>query len=173
MKQCIALAALVCLMATGCAQMRGSKGCGEACHVATSRRAPRPLLTRDASRPSGRVFKNHGCGCEGCDQCSACSDGGCCLDGGCIGGGMCNACGECDGCRGGGPCQRMAERLAGGGCGPCGACGVGGLCPNNQSYPEQPMYNAGPPTGQVAYPYYTVRGPRDFLAKNPPNIGPY
>jgi hypothetical protein len=28
------------------------------------------------------------------------------------------------------------------------------------------------PIGAVAYPYYTVRGPRDFLAKNPPSIGP-
>jgi hypothetical protein len=31
----------------------------------------------------------------------------------------------------------------------------------------------GPPTAQVAYPYYTVRGPRDFLIDNPPSIGPY
>lgn len=31
---------------------------------------------------------------------------------------------------------------------------------------------AGPPTGAVAYPYYTTRGPRDFLAKRPPSIGP-
>jgi len=32
--------------------------------------------------------------------------------------------------------------------------------------------NPGPPTGAVAYPYYTVRGPRDFLVDNPPSIGP-
>ncbi|MCO8122358.1 hypothetical protein NHH03_11480 [Stieleria sp. TO1_6] len=31
--------------------------------------------------------------------------------------------------------------------------------------------NPGPPTGQVAYPYYTVRGPRDFLLNDPPSIG--
>jgi hypothetical protein len=31
---------------------------------------------------------------------------------------------------------------------------------------------AGPQTGAVAYPYYTTRGPRDFLAKNPGSIGP-
>ncbi len=31
---------------------------------------------------------------------------------------------------------------------------------------------SGPPTGAVAYPYYTNRGPRDFLANNPPSIGP-
>ncbi|MEM6365992.1 MAG: hypothetical protein AAF745_16305 [Planctomycetota bacterium] len=36
-----------------------------------------------------------------------------------------------------------------------------------QSQPFTP----GPPTGQVAYPYYTVRGPRDFLQSNPPSIG--
>ena len=29
----------------------------------------------------------------------------------------------------------------------------------------------GPTTAQVAYPYYTVRGPRDFLRDNPPSIG--
>jgi hypothetical protein len=29
----------------------------------------------------------------------------------------------------------------------------------------------GPPTAQVAYPYYTTRGPRDFLLDNPPTIG--
>lgn len=34
------------------------------------------------------------------------------------------------------------------------------------------MTQAGPPTGMVAYPYYTTRGPRDFLAKNPASIGP-
>jgi hypothetical protein len=30
----------------------------------------------------------------------------------------------------------------------------------------------GPPTGAVTYPYYTTRGPRDFLARNPRSIGP-
>lgn len=30
---------------------------------------------------------------------------------------------------------------------------------------------AGPPTGTVGYPYYTLRGPRDFLVNNPPSIG--
>jgi hypothetical protein len=32
--------------------------------------------------------------------------------------------------------------------------------------------SAGPPTGTITYPYYTTRGPRDFLANNPPSIGP-
>jgi hypothetical protein len=30
----------------------------------------------------------------------------------------------------------------------------------------------GPSTAQVAYPYYTTRGPRDFFVDNPPSIGP-
>jgi hypothetical protein len=35
-----------------------------------------------------------------------------------------------------------------------------------------PAYNPGPPTPAVTYPYYTVRGPRDFLMDNPPDLGP-
>ncbi|MEK6246612.1 MAG: hypothetical protein N2C12_00435 [Planctomycetales bacterium] len=31
---------------------------------------------------------------------------------------------------------------------------------------------SGPPTAQVTYPYYTVRGPRDFLLDDPQTIGP-
>ncbi len=34
------------------------------------------------------------------------------------------------------------------------------------------VIEAGPPTGAVAYPYYTTRGPRDFLVNDPPSIGP-
>lgn len=33
----------------------------------------------------------------------------------------------------------------------------------------QDLGNAG--AAQVAYPYYTTRGPRDFLLNNPPTIG--
>ena len=31
---------------------------------------------------------------------------------------------------------------------------------------------AGPPTGTITYPYYTLRGPRSFFAQNPRAIGP-
>ena len=31
---------------------------------------------------------------------------------------------------------------------------------------------SGPPMGTVSYPYYTVRGPRDFLRNDPPTTGP-
>jgi len=33
-------------------------------------------------------------------------------------------------------------------------------------------YAAGPASAAITYPYYTTRGPRDFLAKNPRGIGP-
>ena len=36
---------------------------------------------------------------------------------------------------------------------------------------ESQPFVAGPPTAQTAYPYYTIRGPRDFLVDNPPSIG--
>ena len=32
--------------------------------------------------------------------------------------------------------------------------------------------NAGPPTGAITYPYYTTRGPRDFLARDVRPLGP-
>jgi hypothetical protein len=35
-----------------------------------------------------------------------------------------------------------------------------------------PAPDPGPQTGAVAYPYYNLRGPRDFLARNPASIGP-
>ncbi|MBI2825772.1 MAG: hypothetical protein HYX69_13890 [Planctomycetia bacterium] len=80
----------------------------------------------------------------------------------------------------------LIDRLFG--CGHCGACaskcgpypGCGtGCCPGAGSGPAGPSpygpdggaYD-GPPTGAVTYPYYTTRGPRDFLAANPRGIGP-
>jgi hypothetical protein len=73
-----------------------------------------------------------------------------------------------------------------GGCQDCesGACHTGRygglakhhLSPEERAALEASDYGAttpaGPPTGAVAYPYYTTRGPRDFLAKKPPSIGP-
>jgi hypothetical protein len=61
-----------------------------------------------------------------------------------------------------------------------GACGGlwGKLCKSCKGKkakrpPLPPQeFNAGPPDAQVAYPYYTIRGPRDYLARNPSSIGP-
>lgn len=36
---------------------------------------------------------------------------------------------------------------------------------------NQTPFQPGPPTAAVGYPYYTIRGPRDFLVDNPPTIG--
>lgn len=56
------------------------------------------------------------------------------------------------------------------------ACGHGHglLGHHNKQYTDIGAQGApnGPPTGTVAYPYYTTRGPRDFFAANPPSIGP-
>jgi hypothetical protein len=63
---------------------------------------------------------------------------------------------------------------AGDSCGGCAGClghgGHGGRRggPDASSMVE----NSGPATGAVTYPYYTVRGPRDFLDRDPQPIGP-
>jgi hypothetical protein len=45
-------------------------------------------------------------------------------------------------------------------------------CKHRGERQEVEAQDPGPATGAITYPYYTVRGPRDFLAKNPPSIGP-
>ncbi|MCA9229165.1 MAG: hypothetical protein KDA57_00825 [Planctomycetales bacterium] len=74
--------------------------------------------------------------------------------------GWCDSCDNCGG-RGCGLCCRVA------------GCVASGFCPHSGGYPEYYNFTPSPPTGQTAYPYYTVRGPRDFLQANPPSIGPY
>jgi hypothetical protein len=71
----------------------------------------------------------------------------------------------------------------GGQCG-CGGTGGGGVLgaligPVSQEihasqdwrHQRPELGPAGPPSGTVGYPYYTLRGPRDFLVDNPPSIG--
>jgi hypothetical protein len=102
----------------------------------------------------GYGVANHSCcGCGGCG------------DGGCGNGGGCGGCGN-GGC-GCGPC---AYGCGGGPMYGSGCCAGPGCCASgDQHY----TFNPGPPVGQTAYPYYTTRGPRDFLEKNPAPIGPY
>lgn len=79
---------------------------------------------------------------------------------------------SCDNCRqrrfqnqcrefGGGRCGHQ-------GCGPQCRLGQGGhgggLCGSHQAAPIG--------AASVGYPYYTLRGPRDFLDANPRSIGP-
>ena len=67
------------------------------------------------------------------------------------------------------------------GIGGCRGCNNGSGCIRNGAYARHfgpsthvtgAEEGAGAPQGaQVAYPYYTNRGPRDFLLNNPPSIG--
>lgn len=76
-----------------------------------------------------------------------------------------NGCASCGSGRGG---------LLQGRCRGCGASGLlsGGHCSSCIKRGAGEEQGGGPPMAQYAYPYYTVRGPRDFLVNNPPPIGP-
>ena len=97
--------------------------------------------------------------------------------------GACGACenGQCDpGQCGPEGCQPGCRDCAAGHCkrhvGRYGGLAKHHLSPEEKAALAASDYGAtgpaGPPTGAVAYPYYTTRGPRDFLAKKPPSIGP-
>ena len=79
--------------------------------------------------------------------------------------GVVTGCTQCPtACNGGDPCIQNCGRSAH--CWPpCGAfpCGHGRAAPAAQ--PQQPV-------AAVTYPYYTLRGPRDFLQREPSPIGP-
>jgi hypothetical protein len=62
------------------------------------------------------------------------------------------------------------DRKANPGVAPCREHGVIGckLCCAKVAKPAA----SPPPPGVVTYPYYTTRGPRDFLDRNPQPIGP-
>ena len=46
------------------------------------------------------------------------------------------------------------------------------VMPAQAMAPANPMMQqAGPASAAYAYPYYTVRAPRDYFMKNPPSIG--
>jgi hypothetical protein len=169
MRHCIALAGCAVLLAAGCAQsgMMGRNRNAVAGHVAVSQRALRPQISRDFRRPEGFDVVKHASYNAECGVCEDCPTCGCPADS-CTCGDVCGA--HCDAC--GGKCRCFVEGVASGFCGGCGPCG-GLCCPHAGGYPEYPAFNPGPTHGQVAYPYYTVRGPRDFLRNNPPPIGPY
>jgi hypothetical protein len=121
-------------------------------------------------------YANHYGGCpasceDGCEQCNGapCADcqSGICPTGGCKNG-LCHLGENCNACADG----RCQERHVG----RYGGLAKHRLTPEEQCELDGSDYGAtcppGPPSGAVAYPYYTTRGPRDFLAKCPPSIGP-
>jgi hypothetical protein len=123
------------------------------------------LFLLNADGPYGHHAHGHGGPCGPACRGGACEDGGC-PDGGCESG-MCGPGGH-------GPCED-------GTCHAGGGHHYGGLSKHHLSAAERAalaaseygaVTPAGPPSGTVAYPYYTTRGPRDFLAKRPPSIGP-
>ncbi|HEV3022096.1 MAG TPA: hypothetical protein VGX76_06500 [Pirellulales bacterium] len=83
------------------------------------------------------------------------------LSAGCCNCGQHRLCGRRAGCRQG--CGLFANR----GCGIFGHPGCGA-----RGGSDDGAVVGGPPTAQVTYPYYTTRGPRDFLQDNPRGIGP-
>ena len=85
-----------------------------------------------------------------CDECAECDD-----DSACCGGVGCEGCSDCEATLG----RHKDARDAGGG------------HAQLRHFKGPPQGPAGPPTATVAYPYYTTRGPRDFLASEPPNLG--
>ena len=78
-------------------------------------------------------------------------------------------CSPCDCRRCGGPHAGRHGGLGHGGFAHGGGPG-GGIGGGGGAYGSQ--YAPGPQTPTVVYPYYTTRGPRDFLSANPRGIGP-
>jgi len=157
MKQFTLLMVILGLAATGCAQNR-------LLTRLTTRKSADSQLARSQSNPRLTPFGSKNKSNASGVQLAAFDGGGC--DSGCCGDGS----RSCDSgkCGRGGRCKRACSACAGRG------CAIGSGCnPHAGGYPEPRNFNPSPPTGQVAYPYYTVRGPRDFLSNNPPSIGPY
>jgi len=200
MKQLLLLMAIVGLAATGCAQNRvfgtHARRGGADMKIVNKQLKPRTNIMRsfqqkgDAKANCDIELASYGGGrCRG----GACCDDTCCGGDSCCGGGGC--CDSGSGCCAEGGCSLGRGRAGGGrfgrgsgdgsgGCSACGGLGCGlcqrlagriasGFGPHAGGYPEAYNSNPSPPGGQVAYPYYTVRGPRDFLRNNPPSIGPY
>jgi hypothetical protein len=79
-------------------------------------------------------------------------------------------------------CQLTRQNAACGSCrGGCPTCGNGNVYGSRDAPGFLDMMHAkhaqarnapaGPQTPTYGYPYYTSRGPRDFLVDNPPSIG--
>ncbi len=180
MKHFALLLTFACLAATGC-QMSANGG-GD---LVRSQFAPRPNIQRTAGSPNslfGSLFGTDCCNTCGDTSCGGCETGTC--DTGCDTG----SCDSCDtGCPSGtcspgrcgcGPLKgrlaggRLAERLGAGSLRSPGCDTRSGINILDRLLGSKREV-APAPTGPVGYPYYTTRGPRDFLLANPPSIGPY
>ena len=129
----------------------------QAGYVATSQRAPRPRFSRDYRKPGVELAVLQAYQLRRCVR--SCPNG-LRLPRGRLRSGLLD---PADAAERAGARRRRGRRrlrrrlwLRPGRCGGCGLCPGGG-------YPEYPAFNQGPPVGQIAYPYYTTHGPRDFL----------
>ena len=203
MTRILAAVLLCAASSVGCSALNGMNAKGTVpSQQAMTRSAPRPVIQRAAFDKPGMGVMDMECGCgAGCGQglcgscdgfvddavscvldCQGCNCGDACGPGGCHGGGCYGQMGACT-CGGQGRCgccQKLRQMLACGCC--CGGTGQCACCQHLRSMVAGPNFagtdstynfNPGPSAAQVAYPYYTTRGPRDFLLDNPPSIGPY
>ncbi len=193
MNRWLLIGSMACLLvaSTGCRMGCGAGGCGAGgCNSGTCNQSYGDCS--DCAECNGGGCNQCGpvgilgklkahCGCGGCS--GGCGKGilgrmcGMCLSGGSSTG--CCGCGN-SGCQGGCGSGACGGRL---GC-PAGPLGwqQGGLDYSSHLQPglighDAPAalnnrpFTPGPPSAQVAYPYYTHKGPRDFLLDNPPTIG--
>ena len=94
---------------------------------------------------------------------------GCCTHGGQCLTGSCASCPEnCSSCDSG--CETGMDPGGEVACDPSDPCGGQRCGPFRGGCRD--AFVQGPPSAAIAYPYYTVRAPRDFLAQNPPGLGP-
>lgn len=203
MKSALYVLALAALSSVGCQAIGPKCGqpcgdscssCSEPCHMSVARNAPRPIGLAEGMAGMGSRSGDLETSCPGGDCCafnryhgSQCGPGypnapydcsPCCSPAwGCTGyrhphgyvdgrGCLCdNGCGPCT------TCPNCGRNYCGTGpapgCGCCPFCGCGPSGDHNYNF------SPGPPVAQTAYPYYTLRGPRDFLLGNPPSIGGY
>ncbi len=156
MRLCL-LGLIVCLITSGCANNRmlgGGGCCQQGCQVTCSSCGCGSCSCRTACRPPGSSILGNSRGLFSKRNKKNCCEPDCCCPDNCCGD-CCGSC--CTGCDNG-QCSS-------------GCCNGNGF--QSCGYPESYNFAPSPPGGQVAYPYYTVRGPRDFLRNNPPSIGPY
>jgi len=66
------------------------------------------------------------------------------------------------------PCVQACGRMAR--CWP--PCGSDGRLCRDRGHGTPAMQPQQPPMAAITYPYYTLRGPRDFLERTPKPIGP-
>ena len=183
MNRWLLIGSLACLLigASGCLHHNTRGGCESGCSTGACANG---ACANGGGGHVGAVAYGGGCNNGACNG-GACGNGAC--NGGACGNGACNS--------GAGGLSGMAGKMAG----LCGLCGGHGGCrPGCQAGPlgwqqggldysshlqtgllghtaarnlQSRPFTPGPPTGQVGYPYYTVRGPRDFFLDNPPTIG--